>query len=402
MSQRSKHLLKSSILLKRLAIITTHPIQYYAPAFKLLSESDQIDLKVFYTWGESSIKKYDRGFEKIIEWDIPLLDGYSYEFLQNSAKHLGTHHFNGIINPESIQRINRFKPDALLIFGWGWHSHLKIIRHYKGQLPLWFRGDSTLLDDKPSVTNILRSAFLKLVYKHIDKAFYVGKSSKAYFLKNGLKEHQLIFAPHAIDNSRFKADQNIEANIIRQQLNIVDTDILVLFAGKLEPKKNPTILLEAFIKINKANLHLLFVGSGVLEGDLKSKARSSKSNNIYFIDFQNQQSLAVYYQACDLFCLPSKGPGETWGLAVNEAMACGKAVLVSDKVGCAADLVDHDVNGMIFHSTSIDDLEEKLTHLLDKEKEGLKLMGQFSLKIIEKWTFANQVKAIEKEILNLN
>jgi len=68
--------------MKKLAIITTHPIQYYAPIFKLLSERKKIEICVFYTWGKDALKdKFDVGFGKKIEWDIPLLEGYNYNFL---------------------------------------------------------------------------------------------------------------------------------------------------------------------------------------------------------------------------------------------------------------------------------------------------------------------------------
>ncbi|HEY0579871.1 MAG TPA: hypothetical protein VGC75_04115, partial [Candidatus Nitrosocosmicus sp.] len=85
--------------MKRLAIVSTHPIQYYAPLFQLLASIPGVCLKVFYTWGESSVNKMDPGFQKQIEWDIPLLEGYEYEFLVNTSDNPGTHHFNGIINP---------------------------------------------------------------------------------------------------------------------------------------------------------------------------------------------------------------------------------------------------------------------------------------------------------------
>ena len=75
----------------RLAIINTHPIQYYAPVFKLLHQQPNISVKVFYTYGENSANKYDPGFNRNINWDIPLLDGYPYEYIKNSAKDAGTH-----------------------------------------------------------------------------------------------------------------------------------------------------------------------------------------------------------------------------------------------------------------------------------------------------------------------
>src|SRR5258708_7599028 len=101
--------------MKKLAIVTTHPIQYYAPVFKLLHQRGRVNIKVFYTWGKNAENKYDPGFEKKIEWDVPLLDGYSYQWQKNAANDPGTHHFNGIDNPEIINEISQWRPDAVLV-----------------------------------------------------------------------------------------------------------------------------------------------------------------------------------------------------------------------------------------------------------------------------------------------
>src|ERR1700748_2286124 len=95
---------------KRLAIVTTHPIQYYAPVFRLLAERNIIDIKVFYTYGDAALEKYDTGFGKNITWDIPLLEGYPYDWLRNVSKKPGTHYFNGIVNPDIINKIDIYKP----------------------------------------------------------------------------------------------------------------------------------------------------------------------------------------------------------------------------------------------------------------------------------------------------
>jgi glycosyltransferase involved in cell wall biosynthesis len=377
----------------RLAIITTHPIQYYAPLFKLLQQ--QVDTMVFYTWGERSVEKHDPGFGKVIKWDADLLDGYNYQWVVNTATDAGSHHFKGIINPRLIKQVEAFKPGALLVIGWAYHSHLKVLRYFKGKIPVWFRGDSTLLDEKPDFKNLLRSVFLKWVYSHVDHAFYVGANNKAYFQKYGLKEHQLSFAPHAIDNDRFAIDRIEDVTALKQSLNINKEDTVILFAGKLEEKKHPLLLLEAFVRLNKPKVHLLFVGNGILEQPLKTAASGNAS--VHFIDFKNQQYMPVVYQACDLFCLPSKGPGETWGLAVNEAMACGKAILVSDKVGCAVDLVKPNKNGDIFKSENADDLLRTLKKLTEN-KDQLTTYGHMSKDIIASWNFEQIVSAIQKHL----
>jgi glycosyltransferase involved in cell wall biosynthesis len=379
----------------RLAIITTHPIQYYAPVFKLLNEAQQINIIVFYTWGQKATEKFDPGFGKNIDWDIPLLQGYDYEWVKNTSTDPGSHHFKGIINPELIARVNTWQPDALLVFGWAYHSHLKAIRYFKTRIPVYFRGDSTLLDVQNGFKALLRSVFLKWVYRHIDHALYVGTNNKAYFKKYGLKDEQLSFAPHAVDNDRFIADRTDEALKLRQNIGIPAGDVLILFAGKLEQKKSPLLLLDAFLALGKPNIHLLFVGNGIMEAPIQTK--SSNHKNIHFINFQNQSLMPVVYQACDLFCLPSKGPAETWGLAVNEAMAAGKPVLVSDKVGCAIDLVIPGFTGDIFESENLSDITEKL-RLLTNDKSQLKILGTNAKNKIAEWSFSKQVAAILNKI----
>ncbi len=394
---------------KKLAIISTHPIQYYAPIFQLLAK--KIEIKVYYT-GDSSLNRYDEGFKKYIEWDLPLLDGYNYQFVKNVSKTPGTHHFKGIINPDLNTQIKIFNPNAILIYGWAYSSHLKVLRTFKNKIPIYFRGDSNLLDKIPLIKQLSKKIFLNWVYSHIDIAFYVGEANKNYFKKYGLKDRQLHFASHAIDNDRFSKDSATKSNWLRAQLDIKDDEILVLFAGKLEPKKNPELLLDAIVSLDLEYIHLLFVGNGVLEGNLKRKVEGlgtkrsfdyaqddSIKKRIHFMDFQNQTEMPVVYQACDLFCLPSKGPGETWGLAVNEAMAAGKAALVSTKVGCAVDLVKPGINGEVFRSNDLDDLMQKLRELTGS-KEKLTKMGIQSQQIIQNWSFEKQVEVIVDTIYN--
>ena len=173
---------------KRLAIITTHPIQYNAPLFKLLTQRNIITYQGFLYLGQKQLWKinYDPGFGKIIDWDIPLLEGYDYEFLENTADDKGSHHFRGIINPDIIKRIDAFDPDAILVFGWSFVSHLKVLRHYSKNKMVIFRGDSTLLDKSNYLKDRIRLTILKWVYIFIDYALYVGTNNFNYYKKAGL------------------------------------------------------------------------------------------------------------------------------------------------------------------------------------------------------------------------
>lgn len=381
--------------MKKLAIVTTHPIQYYAPVFKLLHQRQNISIKVFYTLGNAQ-PKHDPGFNKIISWDIPLLEEYPYQWGRNISTQPGSHHFKGIITPELAGTIEAWKPDAILVFGWAYNSHLKIIRYFKKKVPLYFRGDSTLLNDISGVQRLAKNIFLKWVYSHISHAFYAGVNNKAYFKKYGLKEEQLSFTPHAVDNERFSADRGAEAAELRASLDIDKDDILVLYAGKFEPVKDLHSLVNAFGTFENSSVHLLLAGNGADEEELKRLAANSKAGpRIHFTGFKNQTYMPVLYQAADVFCLPSKS--ETWGLAINEAMACGRAILASDKVGCVADLINNNVNGVVFKSGDANDLAGKLQALTANKAELIK-MGRESQFIIKNYSFSHIAEAIENKV----
>ncbi|MEE9355852.1 MAG: glycosyltransferase family 4 protein [Methylococcaceae bacterium] len=384
---------------KQLAILCTHPIQYYAPVFRRLSEMKDLRIKVFYGWEGASQQAYDPGFGQSIQWDIPLLEDYDYEFVPNVAKKPGSDHFNGIDLPTLHQRIDGFGPDALLVYGWCYKSHLRALHHYHGHIPVLFRGDSTLLDEKPGLKTLVRRLVLRWVYQHVDIALYVGSQNRRYFKVHGLADKQLVFAPHAIDNERFSEAPKAkdEALLWRQRLGITNEEKVLLFVGKFEPKKGPDLLLDAFLSAKNSQMHLVFVGSGILEESLKEKANA----RVHFLGFHNQTVMPVIYRIGDVIVLPSRGPGETWGLALNEAMACGKAVIASNKVGAAVDLVVEDQNGWIFNIERNDDLDHCVQGLLHINKAKLLEIGQCSRNLIASWSLEKQIAAIADVCQNI-
>lgn len=377
----------------RLAIITTHPIQYNAPLFKLLSERSKIQIKIFYTWGETALNKFDPGFGKNIEWDIPLLNGYEYSFVKNISSNPGSHHFSGIDNPGLVKAIEAWEADAVLVYGWAFKSHLKVMRYFHKKIPVFFRGDSTLLGQKSLFKKIFRTIFLKWVYSYADKALYVGTHNKNYFLQNGLNDAQLVFVPHAVDNDRFSGnDEAFSATAFewREELNISEEEIVFLFAAKLNDNKNAELLIKSFITFEKHNIHLIIAGNGELEKHLCSTCAGYE--NIHFFPFQNQSSMPVLYRVGDVFVVPSKS--ETWGLSINEAMACSRAILVSDTCGAAIDLVQDGLNGYIFESGNATDLKNKM-HKCIFDKKELKKLGAASFNLIKDWNYMVACKTIE-------
>lgn len=379
----------------KVAFIISHPIQYYVPLLQGLARRGNIELKVFYTWGEDSISKFDPGFNRIVEWDIPLLEGYSYEFMENIAADPGTHHFKGIDNPSIINKIENYQPDKIVLFGWSFKSHLKVLKYFKGKVPIYFRGDSHLLNEQPFYKKIIRNIFLRWVYSHVDFAIAVGKNNHDYYRWVGLKERQVLFAPHAIDEHRFldfDEKQLIEKKMFLDRLQVPKNHIVFLYAGKFEYRKNLKTLIQAKLKLKELPCTLILVGNGPEEEELKSL--SINDNNIHFVSFMNQSEIPIIYKSADVFILPSIS--ETWGLAINEAMICGLAVIASDKVGAAKDLIQN--NGNIFEAQNVFQLSEMMKNVIIN-RGLLSTYKQNSIEIIKNWTIDNLIISFESTLL---
>jgi len=385
---------------RRLAIINTHPIQYYSPLYRELASQEGLDIHVFYGWRGLSEEGYDPGFEQNVSWDVPLLDGYDYTFVENKASDPGTHHFRGIIAPDLVSAVEDWGPDAVLIFGWNYQAHLRALHQFHGRVPVLFRGDSTLLDESPGPRKWLRRLFLSWMYRYVDVALYVGKSNRDYFEAHGFGEDELAWVPHAIDNERFANAEGAEeeASRWRSELGISEGAPVLLFAGKVGSKKAPDVLVDAFLGLEEEQVHLAIVGSGPMEDGLKEHVGSH--SHVHFLGFQNQSRMPVVYRLGDVFVLPSRGPGETWGLAVNEAMACGRPVVVSSNVGCAPDLVD-ETNGAVVPPDDAAALREALENLLSDPEERRR-MGERSAERIQNWSIdeaaIRTVEAVRSEV----
>jgi glycosyltransferase involved in cell wall biosynthesis len=390
----------NSMSQRKLAIVSTHPIQYYSPVFRAMAASDRIDLRVFYTWSQAAADgMFDSGFGTKVKWDIPLLDGFQYQFVRNVAKRPGPDHFGGLNTPTLVREIEAWRPDAVLIYTWNSRSHLQALRYFKGRLPVLFRGDSTLLDYRPWWRALLRRMFLTWVYSHVDVAIAVGTNNRNYFAWCGLRMQRIALAPHSVDTVRFAADAARHEKLAaqwREELNIGPEAIVILFAGKLQPKKNPFLLLDAFSALDGA-AHLVFVGNGELEGELKARAQNCA--RVHFMPFQNQSVMPAVYRLGDVFVLPSQGPEETWGLALNEAMASGRAVIASTKVGGACDLIHSAEDGWIFESGNQKALQVVLRQAVDCGRPGLHAMGRAAEASSVHWSTDESARLIGEAVL---
>jgi glycosyltransferase involved in cell wall biosynthesis len=384
----------------RLAVVCTHPIQYYAPVFRALARTDGIELRVFYTWSQAATGTvFDQGFGTSLKWDIPLLEGYDHQFVPNVSSRPGPERFGGLKTPALTREIEAWRPDAVLIYTWNSSSHLQALRHFKGRLPVLFRGDSTLLDRRVWWRSLLRRLFLTWVYHHVDVAIAVGSNNRDYFVWCGLPPARVALAPHSVDTVRFASDgEDHERRALewRRALGIDPDAGVILFAGKLQAKKNPLLLLDAFLELRDGT-HLVFVGNGELERELKLRAQNHL--RVHFMPFQNQSAMPAVYRLGDVFVLPSQGPEETWGLALNEAMASGRPVVASDKVGGARDLIDEGRNGWMFESGDREGLQAVLRRAVGSGRQALRIMGAAAQRSSARWSTEESARLIAEAVL---
>jgi len=352
---------------RRLAVVLSHPTQYYSPWFRWIRERTTIEMRVFYLWDFGVTDRFDPSFNKAFKWDVDLLSGYDYEFVPNVSRNPGPEHFFGFNNPSLSRRLEAWEPTDLLLFGYKWATHIRLIlwANRRG-IPTMFRGDSHLLGrgDPRLFTRLALSA----IFSKFSSFLYVGTANRSYFEAFGVPAAKLFFAPHSVNAALFNREDpaHIEAaRNVRAELGVADSAKVVLFAGKLTPAKQPAALLEAFLRIRRPDTVLVFVGDGPENARLRALAEDGRGKGeparVRFLPFANQSEMPARYLIADLFVLPSQGSYETWGLAVNEAMHMGVPCLVSSRVGCQLDLVTSGKTGWVFDPTEPDALEAALS-----------------------------------------
>jgi len=346
----------------RLAVVVSHPTQYYSPWFAwLAAHVPALDLRVLYLWDFGVKETRDPQFGTAFAWDRDLLAGHAHEFVPNRAADPGTHHRAGLDNPTLPARLRAFAPDAILLFGYNYRTHLRLI--LRPPAPLVFRGDSHLLG-RPAPRGLKRWLLAQL-FARFAAVTYVGAANRDYFLVHGVPEKKLFFAPHCVDAAHFTATDaaRAEAAALREKLGL-GSHRVVLFAGKFVPAKQPRELLAAFHTLAPRDAALVFVGDGEERAALESAAAARPDVAVRFLPFANQSAMPSRYLLADVFTLPSRGHYETWGLAVNEAMHMGVPCLVSDRVGCQRDLVTDGETGWVFLANDPSSLREKLSTVL--------------------------------------
>jgi len=352
----------------RLGILTTHPIQYQAPWFRALAQ--QVDLQVFFAC-QPDARVQGTGFGLPFTWDIDLLSGYPHEFLNNAARNPDLISYNGCDTPEIAVIIARGGFDAFIVCGWQHHCYWQAIRACRrAGVPVLVRGDSQLHTPRSRWKKLAKEVAYRLMLRQFDGFLCVGRRNREYLAHYGVLDERIFPAPHFIDNAWFALRaQTSRREWTRAAWGCETGDVIALFVGKFIPKKRPADLIDAVAMLPQTERPVIvMVGAGELMETVRQQAEKM-GIHVVFAGFKNQSELPACYSAADVLVLPSDG-GETWGLVVNEAMACGTPAIVSDACGCSPDLIDEGTSGFAFPTGDIAALAKCLQQVTTITRRG--------------------------------
>jgi glycosyltransferase involved in cell wall biosynthesis len=392
----------------RLAYLVSHPIQYQAPLLRRIAQEPDIDLTVFFG-SDFSVRDYkDEGFGVGVKWDVPLLDGYRYDFLPVLRDDANP----GTLSPLNYGIFKRLRGnrgsggfDVLWMHGYSSVNALQAMLAAKALgIPVLVRAEPWLGDrDRSGPTLAVKRLYFKLLRGLLDGALPIGTLNAEYwhhYLGEGFPLHRM---PYAVDNNYFQSrcrEARERRNELQAELKLDPEQPVILFASKLQTRKRCSDLLEAYKGLctepgMDSKPYLVIVGDGEERAALERRATESGLEGVRFCGFRNQSELPRFFDLATVFVLPSRH--EPWGLIVNEVMNAARAVVVSDDVGCQPDLVKDGVEGCVFPVGDVAALTDALRRVL-ATPETAEAMGQHALAKIQTWDFEEDIRGLRRAI----
>ncbi|MEA2338257.1 MAG: hypothetical protein QOE82_2264, partial [Thermoanaerobaculia bacterium] len=336
---------------RRIAIVASHVIQYQDPFFRLLAADPEIDLTVLYL-SDAGVRTYrDADMGTALKWDVELLTGYNHTFLRNLV-HDSNRGWTRHINPGLVAALLR-EPYEMVIFMLGWGSIsalLGIAACWWAGVPFFLYGDSSFPPPETTLRSRMRARLLRLLFRNAGGFMVSGALNADYYRHYGGDPDHFFLLPWAVDNERFADASRFapgERAATRERFGVRPDQTLFVFSAKLVERKDPMTLLRAYELLpDRDRAAVLFLGDGILREPLETFARERDLANVHFAGFVNQSELPKYYGMSDVFVLPSTY--EPRGAVINEAMACGLPVIVTDRCGSIGDIVLDRDNAFVY------------------------------------------------------
>lgn len=321
----------------RLAVVVSHAIPYYAPYYRALTRSGEVELRVFLGSRIGLDATRDPGMGVDIAWRTDLLAGYAHELLPGWEKVKDTA-FGSVDNPGLGQALASFRPDVVLLHGYTNKTMLRALawclRH---RVPAMMISDSSLHSATPPAVQHLKRAVLPRIFRRFSAMLAIGDANQRYYETFGFPRERIFRVPNAVDEGfwAFRQKRDAERRRTRTELGLAPEDFAVLYVGKLIPRKRPGDLLQALDVIaaqppSRRPVKVLFAGDGELRSTLEQMIASS-GVPARLLGFVNIDELPRYFCAADALAHPAEH--ETFGVIVIEAAILGLPLILSDRVG---------------------------------------------------------------------
>ena len=385
----------------RLLLLCSHPTQYAPPVFRRMVAHPKLDILVAYCSLQGADRAVDPGFGVEVAWDLPVLEGYPWVQVPNRSPVPRIERFFGLINPGLWTMVRQGGFDAVIAYlGYAYASFWIALAAAKLRgIPIIFGTDASNIQprDGKSWKIPVKKFLLPKIYG-LAGAVYVGSAAGRKYLHSlGVPDEKIVLAPFTVDNEWWRARATeVDRAAVRRAWQIPEDAPVVLFCAKLQPWKRPQDVLRAFAKGGVAGAQLVFAGDGPLRKELEAEAQElGLADNVRFLGFVNQSRLPEVYRAADLFVLSSEF--EPFGVVVNEAMLCGCAVAVSDRVGAASSLVQPGENGFVFARGDVEALASIFREILSN-RERLRQMGEAACKRMEMWSPRENIESVVQAV----
>ncbi len=381
----------------RVLIVSSHPVQYMSPLLRLMTQHPQLDIHVAYCSLQGAEAGIDPEFGVAVQWDIPLLEGYSWQQVTNRSPSPGLGKFWGLVNPGLWGLIRNSTIDVVIAYtGYTYASFwIAGIAAKSSGIPFLFNTDATSLDVRSGSRwkRWLKQWILPRIFSFADVAISTSTAGSQFLHSLGVPQQRIVMTPFVADNdwwtTRAAAVDRVQ---VRQQWGIPPGGIVSLFCAKLQPWKRPGDLLQAFAQVDLPNAYLIFAGEGPLKAQLMATAKAlAVDDRVKFLGFVNQSQLPATYRAADVFVLPSEY--DPCPVVVCEAMLCGCPIILSDEIRGRFDLVEPGVTGYIYPCGDVTALAMVLQTILT-DRDRLYTMSNAASQRMTTWSPADNVNAV--------
>ena len=381
----------------RVGFVNTHPIQYFAPFYRRINRSPDIEAVPIYLTDFSLRGEVDRQFGVAVTWDVDLLEGTNPLWVRGyKERELAPGVFR-MLAPDIWTIVRRERFDALVIHGHNLGAnHVATLAAKSVGTPVLYRGETHLLLSRWRSRSPVRRAMMAAYYRTLAGFLAIGSRNRDYYCWAGVAEDRIFDFPYTVDNDRLIAAAELTSEqkaAERKRLGLRDGVPVVVYASKLMQRKHPDHLLEAAIGLRSEGLDfdLLFVGTGEMQEELRKRAAALSGPGAVFAGFVNQSAMPRVLASSDLFVLPAED--EPWGLVINEAMCCGLPILASEEIGAVADLVRPGQNGFPFKAGDVRGLMSALRTLISDQTLRERMSAE-SRTIISGWNYDRCVEGL--------